>query len=162
MQYLCAPTMTDLTHSVLLHPRDFMWLNIRLYLKRRWYLLAVILGAAAATFILQPNGYAKYVLLLAAVWYLLVIIFGFAKQSKTAAAAGQLQSRKYSLAGDTLHTTYANGEEFATQRTDIVHLDIIAKTYLLFISPNAYIFVPLSGFVNEEAHERFKQWLYFS
>lgn len=153
--------MVLLTSNVTLSTGDFMLLNIQLYLKRRWYLLAVILGSTALAFALQPQGYIKFILLLAAVWYISVIFLGFGKQSKTSAAAGQLQSRTYQLDGETLRTIFANGDEFATLRSDIVNLDIIAKTYLLFTNPNAYIFLPKRAFVSDAAHEEFKQWLYF-
>lgn len=144
------------TKKVKLTPKELFSILILRYIKKRWWLfvwiwvLAIILGLKE-----QHDYFDKFFIAFAIISPILLIIqfwsYVVSKDNKLL-----LLERYYEIDSEKINGIIDKDTYSPIKHEHFIKVDLIRKTYLLYITKNQFIYIPINSFENDSDRERFE------
>ena len=144
------------TKRVKLTPKEFFNILITRYIKKRWWLLAWIWALAVVMLLKENYESFDYFFFGMAIVYPIILIWQFWRYVNSKDNKLLLLERHYEIDSDKINGIIDEETYSPIKLEYFIKIELIRKTYLLYVAKNQFIYIPIDSFESEKDLEWFK------
>ena len=145
------------TKKVKLTPRQFFLILIIRHIKKQWWLFAAILFLAIFFLVNGINDPVQMFFPVFAIIYPALIVIQFWKYVTSKDNKLLLLERYYEIDNEKINGVIDRDTYSPIKLDHFIKVDLIRNNYLLFVSKNQFIYIPVDAFESDQDKEWFEK-----
>lgn len=144
------------TKKVKLTPKKLFALLLVRYFKRRWWLFIWLFVAAIILGLDRQQDHLDGLVLFLAIFLPVILVLQFWRYADSKDNKLFLLERYYEIDSDKINGIIDNDTYSPINIEHIIKVDIVLKNYLLYISKDQFIYIPIDSFENDSDRQWFE------
>ena len=145
-----------ITKKVKLTAKELFSILIIRYLKKRWWLIAWIWILAIILGLDGMNESFDVFLIVFAITYPILLVIQFWRYITSKDNKLLLQERYYEIDSEKINGIIDEDTYSPIKLEHFIKVDLVQKTYLLYIAKNQFVYIPIKSFETDSDREWFK------
>jgi hypothetical protein len=134
---------------------DYFKILITTYLKKRWWMISLMLLFGLFFIFKQNKDSFEYFLLFFAFFYPIILLIQYWRYANSKENKLFLIERFFEISEDSITGILTDGSKSIVKLDNIIKVTTLKKYYLLYISKSQFIYIPKNSFMNQQDQEWF-------